>query len=246
MERGKRIPLHDHSDRYSGGPVSNHSIVKAIGGVTGTIGGSNGAGGSSGDTSGFVLNRWGGHEVYYDLGSLGAAGTVSLANGNYQYGVLAAGTVTFAFTGANSLYADSFALELTQDGTGGRVVAFPAEVSEGSALATMIGTAADAISLFVFVTHDGGSTYLGYLAGGGSVTSSATLGTAAPTTIAFGDVASAGTATAASREDHRHGAPDEPASGGGHILLADGRATPFTFDDMLQMDDGSDFMWSDP
>lgn len=31
-----------------------------------------------------------------------------------------------------------------------------------------------------------------------------------------------------------------------HILLADGRATPFTFDDMLQMDDGTDFMWSDP
>lgn len=29
------------------------------------------------------------------------------------------------------------------------------------------------------------------------------------------------------------------------ILLADGHATPFTFDDLLQMDDGSDFMWSD-
>jgi hypothetical protein len=38
-----------------------------------------------------------------------------------------------------------------------------------------------------------------------------------------------------------------PASGTGqHILLADGHATPFTFDDLLQMDDGSDFMWSDP
>lgn len=32
---------------------------------------------------------------------------------------------------------------------------------------------------------------------------------------------------------------------GGHILLADGHATPFVFTDMLQMDDGSDFMWSD-
>lgn len=30
-----------------------------------------------------------------------------------------------------------------------------------------------------------------------------------------------------------------------HILLADGHATPFTFNDLLQMDDGSDFMWSD-
>lgn len=31
-----------------------------------------------------------------------------------------------------------------------------------------------------------------------------------------------------------------------HILLADGHATPFDFTDLLQMDDGSDFMWSDP
>jgi hypothetical protein len=29
------------------------------------------------------------------------------------------------------------------------------------------------------------------------------------------------------------------------ILLADGRATPFTFTDLLQADDGSDFLWSD-
>jgi hypothetical protein len=36
------------------------------------------------------------------------------------------------------------------------------------------------------------------------------------------------------------------SSGGQHILLADGHSTPFTFNDLLQMDDGSDFMWSDP
>ena len=33
--------------------------------------------------------------------------------------------------------------------------------------------------------------------------------------------------------------------GGRHILLADGHATPFTFNDLLQMDDGTDFMWND-
>lgn len=39
-----------------------------------------------------------------------------------------------------------------------------------------------------------------------------------------------------------------PGTGGGserRILLADDRSTPFAFTDMLQMDDGSDFMWSD-
>lgn len=33
---------------------------------------------------------------------------------------------------------------------------------------------------------------------------------------------------------------------GGHILLSDTRSTPFGFNDLLQMDDGSDFMWTDP
>jgi len=45
------------------------------------------------------------------------------------------------------------------------------------------------------------------------------------------------TSSTAAAGDHTHS--------GAHILLADGRATPFTFDDLLQMDDGSDFMWSD-
>lgn len=51
----------------------------------------------------------------------------------------------------------------------------------------------------------------------------------------------------------RHDALDHtglPGVGSGsssdrRILLADGRGTPFGFNDMLQMDDGSDFMWSD-
>jgi hypothetical protein len=46
------------------------------------------------------------------------------------------------------------------------------------------------------------------------------------------------------------GAYTVPAGSGGsssqRILLADGHANPFAFTDCLQMDDGSDFMWSDP
>lgn len=33
--------------------------------------------------------------------------------------------------------------------------------------------------------------------------------------------------------------------GGAQFLLADGHATPFVFNDLLQMDDGSDFMRAD-
>ena len=54
-----------------------------------------------------------------------------------------------------------------------------------------------------------------------------------------------GTAVSSSREDHVHPATTG-TSGQQHILLADGHATPFVFTDLLQMDDGSDFMWSDP
>jgi hypothetical protein len=43
----------------------------------------------------------------------------------------------------------------------------------------------------------------------------------------------------------RSGVPAWDRSQGGRILLADGHSTPFAFNDQLQMDDGSDFMWSD-
>ncbi len=67
-----------------------------------------------------------------------------------------------------------------------------------------------------------------------------------PVTQAFGDAAATGSAAVASRRDHVHGMPATPSTNSQHILLADGRATPFAFTDLLQMDDGSDFMWSDP
>lgn len=59
-------------------------------------------------------------------------------------------------------------------------------------------------------------------------------------TPSTGDVITASSSTAA--------AWAAPAAGNGsasRILLADGHATPFAFTDLLQADDGSDFLWSD-
>jgi hypothetical protein len=42
------------------------------------------------------------------------------------------------------------------------------------------------------------------------------------------------------------GSAEAVSAAASHILLADGRGAPFTFNDLLQMEDGSDFMWSDP
>ncbi len=67
-----------------------------------------------------------------------------------------------------------------------------------------------------------------------------------PEALAFGDVSDPGVVNFAARRDHIHGMPDEPEADGGRILLADGHATPFAFTDLLQLDDGSDFAYSDP
>ena len=48
------------------------------------------------------------------------------------------------------------------------------------------------------------------------------------------------TSSTAAAGDHTHAT--DP---GRRILIADGHATPFDFTDLLQMDDGSDFLWSD-
>jgi hypothetical protein len=61
----------------------------------------------------------------------------------------------------------------------------------------------------------------------------------------FDDVADAGVLNEVARADHVHGMPAEPSGGSrGAVLLESGHATPFTFDEILQESDGSDFLYS--
>jgi hypothetical protein len=63
--------------------------------------------------------------------------------------------------------------------------------------------------------------------------------------LAFSDVADAGVLNEVARADHVHGMPAEPSGGStGAILLESGHAIPFTFDEILQESDGSDFLYS--
>ena len=64
-----------------------------------------------------------------------------------------------------------------------------------------------------------------------------------PTTQAFGDAAATGSAAVAARRDHKHAMPAAPSSTPS-ILLDSGHATPFTFGEILQESDGSDFLWA--
>jgi hypothetical protein len=62
--------------------------------------------------------------------------------------------------------------------------------------------------------------------------------------LAFDDVADSGVSDEVARADHVHGMPSEPAGGHGPILLESGHAVPFTFDEILQESDGSDFLYA--
>lgn len=91
------------------------------------------------------------------------------------------------------------------------------------------------------------SIVLGSSAAGGAastvIRSDATIAAfdaTSPTTQAFGDSAATGSVAFAARRDHKHGMPSAPAPPA--VLLVSGHAVPFTFDEILQESDGSDFL----
>ena len=61
----------------------------------------------------------------------------------------------------------------------------------------------------------------------------------------WGITPAVGTDLEYARQDHTHGSPTEPTGSGGHLLISDTHSTPLVFDDILQNDDGDDFLYSD-
>jgi len=222
-------------------------------------------GGTGGIPAGtYVLTIEGGQETINPIGSVGATTTVDPTLGNVVTLTLTANlTITMgAPVGSGSA---SMEFWVTENGTGGWTVAFAGSVTVQGTHDTTLGTTQRAIMESI----DGGTNWVWAWAGGGvaggtpaltfsttNSTGSATTGVltdatiavfdaTVPTTQAFGDAAATGSAAKAARRDHLHGMPAAPSSGQ-HILIADGAANPFAFTDLLQMDDGSDFMWTDP
>ena len=159
---------------------------------------------------------------------------VSVAR-TYEITLTADCDVTHAGWDSGAEYAT---LWFTEDGTGGWVPTLLGVVWPDGGAPTWDTTPGARFGVTLY-SPDGGTTVYAIPIGGGS---SAVLSDDTPEVES--GAGSAGTSDEASRSDHVH-----PASGGSgderHILLADGRSTPFPFEDMLQMDDGSDFMWSD-
>jgi len=93
--------------------------------------------------------------------------TIDLTNGNV-FDLTLTGNCTFTFSSPPvSGKAGSFTLILTQDGTGSRTVTWPAAVDwAGGTAPTLTTTATTGVDVITFVTVDGGTTWLGFLAGG--------------------------------------------------------------------------------
>ena len=117
--------------------------------------------------SGHITTTLGGGEAVDTHGLMGTTETIDLADGNIHSGTLD-DDVTLTFTGYSTAGDGiSFALFLTQDGTGGHSVTFPAEVVNATDLTAALDTTADTLQIVSFVSADGGTNVYGFIAGGG-------------------------------------------------------------------------------
>lgn len=116
------------------------------------------------DLTGKVSTTGGGREGLVAGGNSGAAATISLASGNVVAFTLTA-NCTFTFPTVVNDGAYSFTLVLVQDGTGSRTATWPAAVKWPAASAPTLTTTASRRDVLTFVTYDGGTTWLGFVAG---------------------------------------------------------------------------------
>jgi hypothetical protein len=97
-------------------------------------------------------------------GAMGAAEDFAFSAGSVHTGTLDA-NCTFTFSGAVTGFGCSLTLFLTQDGTGGRTVTFPASVKWPGGVVPALNVGAGKLSILSFLTIDGGTTIQGFLGG---------------------------------------------------------------------------------
>ena len=96
----------------------------------------------------------------------GSSVTLDLNAGTVFTITLAHNIGTFTWSNpASSGYASVFSLKVTQDGTGGRTISWPASVDWASGTAPTLSSGANDVDVFVFFTVDGGTTYYGFTSG---------------------------------------------------------------------------------
>lgn len=118
------------------------------------------------DANGVVTFDNGISEEYTAVTSTSNATTVNLQDGtNFSHTLTENTTFTFSNPAASGK-SSSFTLKLVQDsGASGYTVTWPAAVDWPSATAPTLTATASAVDYFVFITHDGGTTWYGFTAG---------------------------------------------------------------------------------
>jgi len=105
-------------------------------------------------------------ESYEPLAVIAAGATETLDVGTCSaFKLTLSANCTLTFSSATTDEAWSFGLFLVQDATGGRTITWPASVLWAGGTAPTLSTTANAIDYLVFTTFDGGTTWLGALAG---------------------------------------------------------------------------------
>ncbi len=106
----------------------------------------------------------GGQGTTQNLGTLGATETIDLANANYFYGTLDQ-DCTVTFTGWTSGKDSEILVEVTEDGTGGWTPTFTGISWLGGT--PTHDTTAGTVTIYGFLSRDGGTTIYGFEAGSG-------------------------------------------------------------------------------
>ncbi len=101
-------------------------------------------------------------DTLYAFGNTGTSATLDLSNGNFITATLT-GSCTFSFSNPTS-NACAFTLVLTNDGTAGRTITWPAAVIWPSGSIPSRTTSANKTDVYTFFTVNSGSTWFGNLA----------------------------------------------------------------------------------
>lgn len=102
-------------------------------------------------------------EKVSNLGSTGVSTTINLADGNVFTATLT-GNCTFTFNTGVATGAASFTLILTNDGTAGRSIVWPASVKWPNNVTPVRTTTANATDIWSFFTPNNGTTWYGNIA----------------------------------------------------------------------------------
>lgn len=118
------------------------------------------------DANGVVTFDNGVSEEYTAVTSSSNAATINLRDGTNFSHVLTENTTFTYSNSAASGKVSSFTLKLVQDSSAsGYTVTWPSSVDWPAATAPTLTATASAVDYFVFITHDGGTTYYGFTAG---------------------------------------------------------------------------------